>query len=391
MKYAWVIVLLTVFWVSAAAASEVVADNRQSPSAAVTEAPSKFTSSEDGWLDVSGFLDQTYGFVPLVVPITEPAVGYGAAGGLIFVEKTKENAPPGFGRPNITTVGGLGTENGTWGVFAGDSRYWMDDRVQTLAGAVYASVNLDFYGIGNDAVVRDHPIRYNLEPAGGVLQAKYRLGDSRISTGIGYVFAVTKVSFDASATDPRLPVIQDTSSIGGALLSVTFDSRDNIFTPLSGTYLDLSTGLFSQVLGSDDDFQRVNLAAMQFVALGPNVSLGGRASATLSFGEVPFYLRPFVALRGVQAMRYQGEYVTQLEAELRWQFWKRFSVVGFGGVGVAWNDFERVDDKLTVTAGGAGFRYELARKYGLHMGLDVAFGPDSPVIYVQFGSAWARP
>ncbi len=113
------------------------------------------------------------------------------------------------------------------------------------------------------------------------------------------------------------------------MLSVTFDSRDNIFTPLSGTYLDLSAGLFSQVLGSDDDFQRINLAAMQFVALDPNVSLGGRASATLSFGEVPFYMRPFVALRGVQAMRYQGEDVAQFEAELRWQFWKRFSLVGF--------------------------------------------------------------
>ena len=95
MKYAWVIVLLAVFWASAASASEAVADSRQSPSAAVTDAPSKFTSSEDGWLDVSGFLDETYGFVPLVVPITEPAVGYGAAGGLIFVDKTKENAQAG--------------------------------------------------------------------------------------------------------------------------------------------------------------------------------------------------------------------------------------------------------------------------------------------------------
>ena len=390
MKYAWMIVLLAVFWASAAPASEAVADSQQPPSAAVT-APSKFTSPEDGWLDVSGFLDETYGFVPLVVPITEPAVGYGAAGGLIFVDKTRENAQPGFGRPNITAVGGLATENGTWGVFAGDSRYWLDDRVQTLAGAIYASVNLDFYGIGNEAVIRDHPLRYNLEPAGGLLQAKYRLGDSRVSTGMGYVFAATKVSFDASATDPRLLVIQGMSRVGGALLSVTFDSRDNIFTPLSGTYLDLSAGLFSEVLGSDDDFQRVNLSAMQFIALGPDVSLGGRASATLSFGGVPFYLRPFVSLRGVQAMRYQGDDVAQFEAELRWQFWKRFSLVGFGGVGAAWNDFERVDNKLTVTAGGVGFRYELARKYGLHMGLDVAFGPDNPVIYVQFGSAWARP
>ncbi len=41
--------------------------------------------------------------------------------------------------------------------------------------------------------------------------------------------------------------------------------------------------------------------------------------------------------------------------------------------------------------GGFGFRYELARKYGIHAGLDLALGPDNTAIYVQIGSAWARP
>ena len=41
--------------------------------------------------------------------------------------------------------------------------------------------------------------------------------------------------------------------------------------------------------------------------------------------------------------------------------------------------------------GGGGFRYELARRYKPHMGLDLGFGPDGPALYVQFGSAWLRP
>jgi hypothetical protein len=45
----------------------------------------------------------------------------------------------------------------------------------------------------------------------------------------------------------------------------------------------------------------------------------------------------------------------------------------------------------TVVTGGTGFRYELARKYGIHMGLDVAFGPDNTAIFIQVGSAWAKP
>lgn len=66
-------------------------------------------------------------------------------------------------------------------------------------------------------------------------------------------------------------------------------------------------------------------------------------------------------------------------------------MVGFAGTGAAWNDFERLDDTRTIVTGGCGFRYEIARKYGIHMGLDLAFAPDNTAVYVQLGSAWARP
>jgi hypothetical protein len=73
------------------------------------------------------------------------------------------------------------------------------------------------------------------------------------------------------------------------------------------------------------------------------------------------------------------------------QFWRRFSLVGFAGGGAAWNDFERFQATQAIATGGFGFRYEVARKYGIQMGLDVAFGPDNAAVYVQVGSAWARP
>ena len=44
-----------------------------------------------------------------------------------------------------------------------------------------------------------------------------------------------------------------------------------------------------------------------------------------------------------------------------------------------------------MVTGGTGLRYEIARDYGLHLGLDLAFGPHGAAIYVQVGSAWARP
>ena len=89
-------------------------------------------------------------------------------------------------------------------------------------------------------------------------------------------------------------------------------------------------------------------------------------------------------------MRYQGEQAAEAEAELRWQLHSRFSLVAFAGAGSARSEVA-LRERETVTAGGAGFRYLLARKHGLHVGIDVARGPDKPIFYMVFGSAWLRP
>ena len=364
-----------------------------SPSDSATSAmpASKFRSDEDGAFDLSKFIDQSYGFVPIVMPITEPAVGFGGAGAVAFIDKPQGEAMAGFGRPNITAVGGLGTENGTWGVGAVDVRHWREDRLQTLVGLAYASVNLDFYGIGEDSALQSRPLGYNLKPVGGIIQTKLRISDTRWWAGLGYSLSTTQVRFDAPTATPGLPSIQRDSRVGGLKPSLTYDSRNTIFTPTKGSYLEANAGFFSEAFGGESEFQRLDVVAMHFVPLHPKWTLGVRADSNFSFGDEPFYLKPSIHLRGVPAMRYQGEQVAQAEVELRWQFWRRYSLLGFTGGGVAWNDFERFSKSQALIAGGAGVRYELARKYGLHMGVDLAVGQDGPAVYVQFGSAWGRP
>ena len=121
-----------------------------------TPALSTFRSADDGWFDVSSFLDEKYGFLPVAIPITEPAVGYGAAVGLMFISEPLGQAQAGFGRPDIMLVGGLGTENGTWGLLFADVRHWLGDRLQTQVGLTHLSANLDFHGIGQDRLL-DRP------------------------------------------------------------------------------------------------------------------------------------------------------------------------------------------------------------------------------------------
>ena len=367
------------------------ADDAPPAPESTTDTTSKPKSQGGDGVDLSDFLDRAYGFIPILVPITEPAVGYGAFGGLVFINRPLGGPQAGLERPNITAVGGLATENGTWGVMAGDVRHWHDNRVQTVAGAIYASVNLDFFGIGKDSALNDHPLRYNLEPLAGGVRGRYRLGDSRLWIGLSYVLMDANISFDDEGRAAALLGPPSESRVGGLTPSLAHDSRDNIFTPNRGSYFEGTAGLFDEAFGGDSTFQRVGLMYIVYMPLRPRLIFGVKGSTTFSFGDVPFYLRPFITLRGAPILRYQGAEVADAETEVRWQFWKRWSVVGFVGGGAAWNNLEHFDNLVSVLTGGTGFRYELARKYGLHAGVDVAWGPEGYAFYFQFGSAWARP
>jgi hypothetical protein len=373
------------------AASLVAVALASAGAADAAESAAKLFDAQDGWLDVSGFLDTTYGFVPVVAPITEPAVGYGAVGALVFIDRNPPAEGQGFVRPNIAAVGGLATENGTSGLFAAHLGTWMDGRLHTLLGVADADVNLEFFGLGASPGAQSG-LDYTVTARGGVAGGSYRIGHHPLWVGLRYAQAQTQARLHDSRFEQSGVTAGDLHLRLAALApSLTLDTRDNFFTPTRGWYVDLSDNVFREGLGSDRDFELATLSAMYFRPLGPALYFGVRGAARTSSDGTPFFLRPFVSLRGVPALRYQGEQAAELEAELRWQFHPRFSLVGFGGGGSARSEIAGRERAQSVGAGGIGFRYLIAREYGLHMGLDVAVGPDDPVIYVVFGTQWLRP
>ena len=91
----------------------------------------------------------------MVIPITEPAVGYGAAGGLTFISTPLSEAQAGFGRPNITIVGGLGTES-NWGqafvVLLSLDHYAESSTARNGGNGVYRSLALFWTEVDCDEV-----------------------------------------------------------------------------------------------------------------------------------------------------------------------------------------------------------------------------------------------
>jgi hypothetical protein len=116
--------------------------------------------------------------------------------------------------------------------------------------------------------------------------------------------------------------------------------------------------------------------------------LGWRLDGRFSAGDVPFYALPYVDLRGIPALRYQGKNVGVTELELRYNLTDRWALVGFGGVGKTADSLSSFFEGESESADGAGFRYLIAKEYGIYSGADIARGPEQWVFYLQTGSVW---
>jgi len=352
---------------------------------------SRFRDPDDGQIDLSSFLAHPRAFLPVPVVVTEPAIGYG--GGLVgmFVRPRKDAGSEGFARPNISALGGIATENGTWAGFGADSSHWMGDRLQTLAAAGAGEINLDFYGLGNNSASLDQPVSYTLDFAMALVQGNWKLKDkSPWSIGLRYVYSQVEPSLDG---DPLIPGLIDQidMKISAPGVVLEYDTRDNLFTPTRGIYSESFYMDSLEDLGATEDFERFQQVIMGWLALGDKVTLGLRGDYQWSSDGTPFFLRPYIKLRGVEAMRYQGDEMASAEVEARWRVRGRWSLVGAAGYGTAHTENDFFSSSSDVWSGAVGFRYELARKFGMHAGLDVGVSEGTTAVYIQVGNAWFRP
>ena len=367
----------------------------------------QFMDPSDNQFDMSGFLGTRVGFMPVPIIITEPAVGYGAGAAALFlhdplVGRTEEGEvfdplkPGQSGRvipPSVSGVAAAGTQNGTW--FLGGMHYgiWKQDRIRYLGVLGTANVNMKFYGLGGGLQPADNKgLEFNTRGNFMVQQLEFRIKDSNFFVGARYNILGADNTFDISGLlpVPGVPDLEFSSRSAAIGVSLSYDGRDNIFTPNKGLSAQISASDYSENWGGDADFNKCRAFAKYWHPLGKKFVLGLRGDAEkLTNGPAPFYEYPFVDLRGIPVMRYQGDEVLTGEAELRWDVNSRWSLVGFGGAGNTSGGIGETTDE-TVYSKGLGFRYLAARRYGLRVGIDIARGPEDTAFYIQVGNAWAR-
>jgi hypothetical protein len=356
--------------------------------------PEGFTDKQDGQLDLSDWLIERKGFLPIPIVITEPAVGYGGGVALMFLgnsmaesaQKAKEtglNIPP-----DIWVFGAAATENGTKAAFAGGMKSFDDGRYKYRGGIGKVDVNLAYYGIGG-ASSGAHGIDYSLDGWMSSQQVLGRLGKSDNWLGLRWIYMSLTNKLDISGNPlANLQPNDATRKASGIGLTLEHDSRDNIFTPTSGWTGALDATFYDPDWGSATTFQSYRGHVFSYWPVSKTVVVAGRLDGRSARGRVPFYMLPFIDMRGIPAARYQDQNTAVVETEVRWDVTPRWAAIGFIGAGRAWGRNTQFGDVGSAVSKGVGARYLIARKLGLWVGVDYAHGPEGNTGYIQVGSAW---
>jgi len=343
--------------------------------------------TQRGDLDMSEYMSQAYGFLPIPIIITEPAVGYGGGLTLVYLHDTLLGQKASSGRripPSISGMVAMRTENGTEGLGGFHIGYWNEDTLRTTTYIGQPNIFIDIYA-GNKA------IQLNVDGFLFYQALKKRIGESNLFLGASYMYVKSDINLDFN-----LFAKTREETIASASFIVEYDTRDNHLSPTSGIFLSARAQFYNKAVGGDYNFENYKSTNLFYNKLNDKVNLDFNIVGETINGErneIAPYLYPFISMRGLPAMKYQGGSVITMQSEFSYNFTSRWEGTIFAGIGKAFSKQIAVDNisfsnASSHIAGGVGFRYLLAEKFGLKAGIDITTSKDGQSFYIQIGTAW---
>ena len=180
------------------------------------------------------------------------------------------------------------------------------------------------------------------------------------------------------------------TSIGAGMV-ISWDSRDNIFFPKSGSFHQFNYTVFGGGLGGDFAYRRALLDLRTYFPLGAQM-IGVQVYGMSAGGTPPFWRLALLGgdciMRGYYLGRYRDNVSLAAQVEYRAMILGRFGAVAFLGTGgVARRAGELRLDQLRPSY-GAGLRYMLDTAEKLTLRVDAGFGSGTSGIYFNIREAF---
>jgi hypothetical protein len=329
-----------------------------------------------------------YVLFPVIVKSPEYLWGAGAAGTYYFNLKGDSNSRT----SNIKAVS-FATLRGQL-VFASESNIYFPSEKYILHTVASVSHFPDrFWGIGNNTPesALEHYAISQVDIFPQLLRKMYR----NLFIGVGYEFQdVWKITYPAGGLfDTENITGRHGGKISGASFIMTWDNRNNAFSPSRGFYAQYVFSAYQNFFGSDFNFRIQNWDIRKYFPLPKNRVFAMQFNMIITDGNTPIRNLSILGsnsyMRGYYEGRYQDQDLIAFQTEYRTPVWRRIGAVAFAGIGKVGPRFlDLIDFSQLKPSFGVGLRYSLNPAEKLNLRVDAGFGNKSQGTYINMGEAF---
>lgn len=169
------------------------------------------------------------------------------------------------------------------------------------------------------------------------------------------------------------------------------DSRNNILTPIHGSYLKLTNNYnFGR-----SNYSQVELDGRKYFSWGNKIkqTVSTRFYSKHILGSAPFYDLGLIGgdkfVRGYFYGRFRDNNLTTIQAEYRASLFWRIGLSAFGGASLVYQNFNDLNSNTFKPNAGLGLRFLVDKEEGTNLRFDYAVGIDGQSgFYVSFGESF---
>lgn len=324
-----------------------------------------------------------------------PSVGSTPETGLLFgatVLRVCDPPASRAARPSTFVVYALRSAKQQTRVGIEGERWTTGNARRYAAGVTWAEFPLPYFGIGDRT---PDAAREIYTPRG--IEA-YAIFQQRLSTS-WYLNGTVRHLSRTIRTDTtgvlRLGAVTGTRSgpiteLSAALIA---DTRDNLFAPRTGRFVQLSYARSVDGLASNYSYGRSKADARVYHTLAGAHVLAAEATITGFTGSVPFDQMALAGsseiLRGYERGRFRDKWLGAAQGEYRSPLFRRLGGVAFAGAGIVAPSLRAVSRRVLLPTYGVGLRAQLDSAQRTGIRADFGFGRGGASgLYLGFNQAF---
>jgi outer membrane protein assembly factor BamA len=336
------------------------------------------------------------GFVGAPFAKYSPETGFaGGAVGLYYFRLTSDTGAS--ARPSSVSGGVTYTQKKQISTGIDYDFYFGDGLYHWSGGFDYKRIPFDFYGVGNVSP-KDPVDNYTPLWRGG--DAEFTRTFARTDEGEGFDAGVAAEIRDdkilssnpgGSIAAGSVPGSRGGLSSGAGFVAM-YDTRDNIFSSHTGTYVKFKSMFYGHASGSSFSFNRYDVDVRKFYPVTGSHTIALQGLVELVRGDEPFYtmaqLGGDVNTRGYFQGRFRDNDMAVLQAEYRLPLFWRFGFAAFVSAGEVAGGLDSFKASTVKYSAGAGIRFIVVEDERLGVRLDFGSGRDSSELYFSILEAF---